>query len=84
MDRLVPPALKNAVFADRLSCHAFDSSPFRPLLHIAAYLLVFRLREQLERTGLATAQMDSPRLSDRTPIPRTTCPESGTFMIDLV
>jgi hypothetical protein len=54
--------LKNAVFADRLSCHAFDSNQFRLFLHTAAYLLLFRLREQLDGTALATSQMDTLRL----------------------
>lgn len=54
--------LKNAVFADRLSCHAFDANQFRLFLHTAAYLLLFRLREQLEGTALATSQMDTLRL----------------------
>jgi hypothetical protein len=54
--------LKNAVFADRLSCHAFDANQFRLFLHTAAYLLLFRLREQLEGTALASAQMDTLRL----------------------
>lgn len=54
--------LKNAVFADRLSCHAFDANQFRLFLHTAAYLLLFRLREQLAGTALATSQMDTLRL----------------------
>lgn len=52
--------LKNAVFADRLSRHLFDH--FRLFPHAAAYVLLFRLRERLARTPLATSQMDALRL----------------------
>lgn len=54
--------LKNAMFADRLSCHAFESNQFRFYLHTFAYLLMFHLREQLEGTELARVQMDTLRL----------------------
>ena len=54
--------LKNAVFADRLSCHLFAANQFRLFLHTAAYVLLFRLRERLAGTALATCQMDTLRL----------------------
>ncbi len=54
--------LKNALLADRLSCQKFLSNQFRLLLHAAAYILMFSLREQLEKTSLASAQMDTLRL----------------------
>lgn len=54
--------LKNAVFADRLSCHLFEANHFRLFLHTAAYVLLFRLRQRLARTPLATSQMDTLRL----------------------
>ena len=54
--------LKNAVFADRLSCHLFSANQFRLFLHTAAYVLLFRLRERLAGTALATCQMDTLRL----------------------
>jgi hypothetical protein len=54
--------LKRALSADRLSCHRFLSNQLRLLLHTAAYLLLFRLREKLAGTPLASAQMDTLRL----------------------
>lgn len=54
--------LKNALSADRLSCHRFLSNQFRLLLHVAAYLLLYSLREELSATHLATAQMDTLRI----------------------
>lgn len=54
--------LKNAMFADRLSCSDFRSNQFRLLLHTAAYILMYVLREQLADTELANAQMDTLRL----------------------
>ncbi len=54
--------LKNALCADRLSCHRFLSNQFRLLLHTAAYILMFSLREELSKTTLASAQMDTLRL----------------------
>jgi hypothetical protein len=54
--------LKNALAADRLSCHRFLSNQFRLLLHTAAYVLMFTLRELLAKTSLATAQMNTLRL----------------------
>ena len=37
---------KNALFADRLSCHLFAANQFGLFLHTAAYVLLFRLRER--------------------------------------
>ncbi|MRR39617.1 IS1380 family transposase, partial [bacterium] len=54
--------LKNAAFADRLSCHLFSANRFRLFLRAAACILLFRLRERLASTVLATCQMDTLRL----------------------
>jgi hypothetical protein len=54
--------LKNALFSDRLSCHRFLSNQLRLLLHVAAYILMFSLRENLQKTALASAQMDTLRI----------------------
>lgn len=54
--------LKNALSADRLSCQRFLSNQFRLLLHVAAYILLYCLREELAATHLATAQMDTLRI----------------------
>lgn len=54
--------LKNAMFADRLSCSAFKANQFRLLLHTAAYIVMLELRRQVAGTALAKAQMDTLRL----------------------
>ncbi len=54
--------LKNALRCDRLSCQKFLSNQFRLLLHTAAYILMFSLREALKKTSLASVQMDTLRL----------------------
>jgi hypothetical protein len=54
--------LKNAMFADRLSCSAFMANQFRLLLHAAAYIVMLELRRELAGTALAKAQMDTLRL----------------------
>lgn len=58
--------LKNAMFADRLSCHRYDANHFRLLLHTAAYILMYAFREEVAaiqpQSILATAQMDTLRL----------------------
>jgi hypothetical protein len=54
--------LKNALKADRLSCHRFLANQFRLLLHAAAYVLLFALRRLAHGTELAAAQMDTLRL----------------------
>lgn len=54
--------LKNALSADRLSCHRFLANQFRLLLHLSAYVLMFLLRELLAGTALANKQFDTLRL----------------------
>jgi hypothetical protein len=65
---------KNALHADRLSCHRFVANAFRLLLHAMAYRLMHALRVTVariapaeeyvstDRIRLATAQMDTLRL----------------------
>jgi hypothetical protein len=54
--------LKNALSADRLSCHRFWANQFRLLLHATAYVLCFALRRLAYGTELAFAQFDTIRL----------------------
>lgn len=54
--------LKNALQADRLSCHRFVANQFRLLLHAAAYVLMCELRRHAAGTPLEHAQMDTLRL----------------------
>ena len=54
--------LKNALFADRLSCSSFAANRFRLLLHAAAYLLMHALRGHPAGSELASAQFDTIRL----------------------
>jgi hypothetical protein len=66
--------LKNALRAERLSCHRFVANAFRLLLHAIAYRLMHALRATVarvapdiiyvesDRVRLATAQMDTLRL----------------------
>jgi len=54
--------LKNALQADRLSCHQFWANQFRLFLHAAAYVLMYALRRLAHGTELAQAQMDTLRL----------------------
>ena len=54
--------LKNALFADRLSCSSFAANGFRLLLHAAAYVLMHHLRRHLIGTELEHAQFDTIRL----------------------
>jgi hypothetical protein len=56
--------LKNALRADRLSCHRFIANAFRLLLHSVAYRLMHALRAQVAPLSrpLGRAQMDSLRL----------------------
>lgn len=54
--------LKNACFADRLSCHRFVANQFRLLLHAAAYWLLDTLRRWLTAAGAARIQLDTLRL----------------------
>ena len=53
---------KNGLKADRLSCHRFVANQFRLFLHMAAYWLVLRLREALQKTEFATMQIQQLRL----------------------
>jgi len=65
---------KNALHADRLSCHRFVANAFRLFLHAVAYRLMHALRATVacvapevtyvstDRVRLATAQMDTLRL----------------------
>jgi len=55
-------ALKDACFADRLSCHRFWANQFRLLLHAAAYWLLDTLRRLLIQAGIARMQLDTLRL----------------------
>jgi hypothetical protein len=54
--------LKDACFADRLSCHRFWANQFRLLLHAAAYWLLDTLRRVLLQAGVARMQLDTVRL----------------------
>lgn len=54
--------LKCAMLGDRMSCHAFAANQFRLLLHTAAYILMFVLREELEELSATRMQMDTLRL----------------------
>jgi Transposase DDE domain group 1 len=58
--------LKDACFADRLSCHRFWANQFRLLLHAAAYWLLDSLLDSLRRlllqAGSARMQLDTLRL----------------------
>lgn len=53
---------KNALSADRLSCHRFRANQFRLLLHAAAYWLLDTLRRKLAAVGIARMQLDTLRL----------------------
>jgi Transposase DDE domain group 1 len=53
---------KNALRADRLSCHKFWANQFRLLLHAAAYWLLDTLRLRLARRGFRRMQLDTLRL----------------------
>ncbi len=54
--------LKNACYADRLSCHRFWANQFRLLLHGAAYWLLDTLRRWLVEAGSPRLQLDTLRL----------------------
>jgi hypothetical protein len=53
---------KNAIQADRLSCHRFWANQFRLLLHAAAYWLLDTLRSKLVAAGAERMQLDTLRL----------------------
>lgn len=54
--------LKEACFADRLSCRRFWANQFRLLLHAAAYWLLDTLRRWLHEWGIASLRLDTLRL----------------------
>jgi hypothetical protein len=55
--------LKNAFFADRLSCHKFNANQFRLILSILAHQLLFYMRQNcLKDTLLETVSTDTLRL----------------------
>jgi hypothetical protein len=54
--------LKDACFADRLSCHRFWANQFRLLLHAAVYWLLDTLRRVLLQARIARMQLDTLRL----------------------
>jgi hypothetical protein len=54
--------LKDACFADRLSCHTFWANQFRLLLHAAAYWLLDTVRRWLTAAHVARMQLDTLRL----------------------
>jgi hypothetical protein len=54
--------LKNALAADRLSCHRFWANAFRLLLHAAAFWLLDQLRRWLVAAQAARLQLDTLRL----------------------
>ena len=54
--------MKQGIGMDRLSCHRFSANQFRLLLYLAAYLLLFHLRQHLAGTELAHAQVETLRL----------------------
>lgn len=55
---------KNALHADRLSCHRFVANAFRLILHAAAYCLMHALRRAAAQhdESLGRAQMDTLRI----------------------
>jgi hypothetical protein len=54
--------LKNALQADRLSCHRFWANALRLLLHAAAYCLLDSLRRRLAAASGTRYQLDTLRL----------------------
>lgn len=54
--------LKNALQADRTSCHRFVANAFRLLLHSLSYVLMDHLRRAAPSASLRRAQMDTLRL----------------------
>jgi len=55
-------AVKNACFADRLSCHSFKANQFRLMLSTLAHQLLHYMRPMLRDTPLANMSLDSIRL----------------------
>jgi len=54
--------LKNAIGADRLSCHRFLANAFRLFLHAVAYRLMHALRDTLARVAPPTLHVSSDRV----------------------
>jgi hypothetical protein len=54
--------LKNALQADRTSCHRFVANAFRLLIHSLAYVLMDHLRQATPTEPLRRAQFDTLRL----------------------
>ena len=54
--------LKNALFADRISCSSLTANTFRLVLHAAAYVLRHALRRHLAGSEPSSAQFDTLRL----------------------
>lgn len=54
--------LKDACFADRLSCHRYWANQFRLLVHAAAYWLLDTIRRWLTTLHVPRMQLDSLRL----------------------
>ena len=52
--------LKNALFADRLSCSSLTANPFRLVLHAAAYVLRHALRRHLAGSEPSSAPIRHP------------------------
>ena len=55
--------LKRGLFADRLSCHAFQANQFRLFLYQAAYWIMIRIRQAAQGTEFERAQV--PRLREQ-------------------
>jgi hypothetical protein len=55
--------LKNALKADRLSCHKFAANTFRLLIHALAYVLMDHLGKTMDSPMLKSAQFDTLRLN---------------------
>lgn len=54
--------VKNGFKADRLSCHGFWANYFRLLLHACAYNFIILFKDNLGKTELAEAQIETLRL----------------------
>lgn len=54
--------LKDGLYLDRTSCHRFVANQLRVLMTAAAYTLLQELRLKLQRTSLASAQVETLRL----------------------
>jgi len=54
--------LKNALSADRLSCHRFVANAFRLFLHAVAYRLMFALRQEVAQVAPPTLHVGTDKL----------------------